>query len=80
MSVKCKKIDCFYVEECVAFMECEVYKFVESGNHTTVLGEVKHASIINGLFTVDGVLDTDKFQIINHLGSEYFAELKLFRV
>lgn len=78
--VKCKRIDCFYVEECVAFLECEVYKFIESGDHTIVVGEVKAAYGLDGVLTADGVYDTEKFQIISHLGGEHYAELKLLRV
>ncbi len=76
---KCTKVDCFYIKECIAYLECEVYKFIEVGDHTIVVGEVKTAHGVDGLLTADGVYDTDKFQIINHLGGDYFAMLKLVK-
>ncbi len=77
--IKCSTIECFYINECVGFLECEVHKLVEAGDHTIVIGEVKAASAVDGLLTPDGVFETEKFQIINHLGGNYFAELKLLR-
>lgn len=77
--IKSSRMNCFHVQECVAFMECEVYKFVEVGDHTIVVGEVKAAFGKKGILTADGILDTDKFKIISHLGGDYFAELKLIR-
>jgi flavin reductase (DIM6/NTAB) family NADH-FMN oxidoreductase RutF len=63
------------IKECAAHLECSVVKAVETGDHTTFVGEVEAASAQEGFLTKDGVVDISKFKTLHHLGGEYFATL-----
>lgn len=75
----CSSINCFFIEECPAHIECELHKLYDAGDHTIVIGKVNEAKARKNFFTRDNVIDIEKFQLISHLGDEYFATLKLFK-
>ncbi|MCP4132811.1 MAG: flavin reductase family protein [bacterium] len=72
----CKAIGGFYVDECVAHIECEVAELIEAGDHTIVLGKVVEAYTNEELITQDGVIDINKVELIQHLGGSHFGTLK----
>lgn len=75
-AVACSTTDGFFIDECVAHIECTLYAMFEAGDHTIVLGEVTSAMAKEYLFTPDGVIDINKVQLIHHLGGTHFGILK----
>lgn len=75
-TMQCSSIDCFYINECIAYIECSLYSCIEAGDHTIVIGEVKEAKAKDFCFTSDGVIDISKVQLIHHLGGSHFGILK----
>ncbi|RLF11082.1 MAG: flavin reductase family protein [Thermoprotei archaeon] len=59
------------IRECIANLECRVVKTIETGDHTTFIGEVVAARVVKGLF--DGVFDTKKVKHILHVGYDVFT-------
>ncbi len=74
-AVTCSTIHGFFIDECVAHIECTLYSMFEAGDHTIVLGEVVSAMAKEYLFTPDGVIDINKVQLIHHLGGTHFGIL-----
>ncbi|MGQ9842864.1 MAG: flavin reductase family protein [Spirochaetota bacterium] len=75
-AVTCSSIHGFFIDECVAHIECELYSMIEAGDHTIVIGTVTGAMAQKHLFTPDGVIDINKVQLIHHLGGTHFGILK----
>jgi len=75
-AVPCSSIHGFFIDECVAHIECELYSMLEAGDHTIVVGTVTGAMAQKHLFTPDGVIDINKVQLIHHLGGTHFGILK----
>ncbi len=75
-ALPCSDIDGFFIAECVAYIECQLYSMVEAGDHTIVIGQVTCAHAKIHCFTPDGVIDINKVQLIHHLGGTHFGILK----
>ncbi len=72
---RCKKISTFFIEECVAHIECEVSESIDSGDHEIVVGNVLASYIDESLFNKDNVIDLSKISLIHHLGGTFFGIL-----
>ncbi len=73
--VKCREISTFYIEECVAHIECGLTEIIESGDHKVVIGKVLSSYINESLFNEDNVIDLRLIQPIHHLGGTHFGTL-----
>ena len=73
--MQCSSVDSFFLDECIAHMECSVYSITETGDHKIVTGEVKKAFADENLFNEDGVIDINRVHLIHHLGGTHFGIL-----
>jgi flavin reductase (DIM6/NTAB) family NADH-FMN oxidoreductase RutF len=71
----CSSINSFFLDECVAHMECSVQSITETGDHKIVVGEVKSVFADENLFNEQGVIDINRVHLIHHLGSTHFGIL-----
>jgi len=74
-SKPCTTIDSFFLEECVAHMECSVHSITDTGDHKIVVGEVQSAFADEHLFNEQGVIDINRVHLIHHLGGTHFGIL-----
>lgn len=61
------------IKECVAHLECKLYKKITAGDHIIVVGEVLTAYVNEGVF--DKIYDLNKVKPIYHMGGDDFATL-----
>ncbi|MDY6968328.1 MAG: flavin reductase family protein [Spirochaetota bacterium] len=73
--IKCNQIPTYYIDECVAHVECNVCNIHNSGDHKIVVGEVTASYINEELFNQNSVIDLNNFQLIHHLGGNNFGTL-----
>ncbi|MEM4700288.1 MAG: flavin reductase family protein [Candidatus Nezhaarchaeales archaeon] len=75
---KAKVISVPIIDECVAHLECKVFKEVEAGDHRLFIGEVVAAYAEQGLLTKDedGITlwDVEKANILLHVGGRVFTK------
>lgn len=71
---RCKVIPAYYIMECIAHIECNVYNILKAGDHEIVIGQVVSAYTNRSLFS-DNVIDLDSIKLIHHLGGSYFGIL-----
>ncbi len=74
-SLKCKQITTFYIDECLAHIECKLHKLNIFGDHTIVIGEVLTSYIDDALFNNDSVIDIENVKLIHHFGGTHFGTL-----
>ena len=71
---KSNKVGVPYIKECVASLECRVYKMFELGDHVLVIGEVVDVHYSKEFFDErKGIYDIKKTKLILHLGGAYYA-------
>lgn len=68
---KAKKVKAPIISECIAHIECQVEKTVETGDHTLFVGRVLAAYVREGIF--DRVYDLDKAKPLLHVGGSNFT-------
>jgi len=66
-----RKVRAPIIEECVAHLECKVYKKVQAGDHTIFIGEIVAAYANEGVFK--RTFDIGKVRLIYHLGGDKFT-------
>ena len=66
-----RKVRAPIIEECIAHLECKVYKKVQAGDHTIFIGEIVAAYANEGVFK--RVFDIGKVRLIYHLGGDEFT-------
>ena len=73
--LECKQISTFYIDECLAHMECKLHKIDKLGDHTIVIGEVLTSYIDDAFFNNDSVIDVENVSLIHHFGGNHFGTL-----
>ena len=68
---KAKMVSAPLIEECVAHLECKLWKTFEAGDHDLVVGEVIAAHVIEGYFAK--TWDITKYRPAQHTGKEFFT-------
>ena len=63
------------IEECVAHLECTLWKTFEAGDHDLIVGEIVAASVMEGYFT--HTWDITKYRPVQHTGKEFFTTCSL---
>ncbi|MDO8123695.1 MAG: flavin reductase family protein [Candidatus Hermodarchaeota archaeon] len=72
---KAKMVKAPLIEECVAHLECKLWKTFEAGDHDLIIGEIIAATVIEGYFTK--TWDITKFRPVQHTGQEFFTTCSL---
>ncbi|MFW9832265.1 MAG: flavin reductase family protein [Candidatus Thorarchaeota archaeon] len=72
---KAKVVKAPLIEECVAHLECKVWKIIEAGDHDLIIGEIVAAYVIDGYFTK--TWDITKYRPCQHTGKEFFTTCSL---
>lgn len=72
---KAKMVNAPLIEECVAHLECKLWKTFEAGDHDLIVGEIVAATVIEGYFTK--TWDITKFRPVQHTGREFFTTCSL---
>jgi flavin reductase (DIM6/NTAB) family NADH-FMN oxidoreductase RutF len=62
------------IKECIAHIECTLYKQIAAGDHTLFIGEIKAAYVNENAFT--GEYDLNSSKLIFHVGGNRFASLE----
>jgi len=62
------------IKECIAHIECALYKQITAGDHTLFVGEIKAAYVDENAFT--GEYDLNRSKLIFHVGGNRFASLE----
>jgi len=62
------------IKECIAHIECKLYKQISAGDHTLFIGEIKAAYVNENAFT--GEYDLSRNKLIFHVGDNKFATLE----
>ena len=62
------------IKECVAHLECKLYRRITAGDHSLFVGEILTAYVNEGSFKRKKY-DIKKVKPIYHLGANYFATL-----
>jgi len=68
---KARKVNVPAVKECVGHLECRIFKTVEAGDHTLIIGEIIKAYARDGYF--DQIYNIKRFRPCLHLGKNYFT-------
>ena len=68
-----RKVKAPIIKECVAHLECKLYKQVQAGDHTLFIGEVVAAYADENVFTK--TYDLEKTELIYHMGGDKFTTL-----
>ncbi len=61
------------IKECIGAIECSVIDYIEVGDHIMFFGEVLYAEAEEDFFK-DGVWDTNRAELIYHLGGNCFMK------
>lgn len=72
---KAKMVQAPLIEECVAHLECKVWKTFETGDHDLIVGEIMAAHVIEGYFSK--TWDITKFRPCQHTGKQFFTTCSL---
>lgn len=74
---KAKAVDVPIVEECIAHLECKVFKEVEAGDHCLFIGEVVAAYADQDLLAVDDdgipLWNLERADVLLHVGGGFFT-------
>jgi flavin reductase (DIM6/NTAB) family NADH-FMN oxidoreductase RutF len=60
-------------EECIAYLECKVYKILDEGGVGIIFGEVEHAMVDSEAFTDRLLSETEAGKTLHHLGGKQFV-------
>lgn len=72
-TLKSNKVKPPRVKECLAWFECKLEFLKEAGDHMLVVGRVVDAEVKDGYLKKDGNLDTEKAQVLMHVGGKEFS-------
>jgi len=72
-SLPAKTVKAPIIKECIAHLECKLYKQVSAGDHTLFIGEVQAAYADENLF--DDEYDLKKAKLIFHVGGNKFTTM-----
>ena len=72
---KAKMVSAPLIEECVAHLECKVWKTFETGDHDLIIGEIIAANVLEGYFSK--TWDITKFRPCQHTGKQFFTTCSL---
>ncbi len=72
---KAKRVKAPVIEECVAHLECKVWKTIEAGDHDLIIAEIVAAYVQEGYFMK--TWDITKFRPCQHTGKEFFTTCSL---
>lgn len=72
--IKGRKLNVPIIKECIAFLECKLWRDVPAGDHNLVIGEIVDAYAKNGIF--DKMYNIDKVSLLYHLGGNNYTTLK----
>jgi flavin reductase (DIM6/NTAB) family NADH-FMN oxidoreductase RutF len=72
---KAKMVSAPLIEECIAHLECKVWKTVETGDHDIIIGEIMAAHVLEGYFSK--TWDITKFRPAQHTGKQFFTTCSL---
>jgi flavin reductase (DIM6/NTAB) family NADH-FMN oxidoreductase RutF len=62
------------IKECIAHLECKLYKRITAGDHSLFIGEIQAAYANENVFTTK--YDLEKTKLIFHVGGNEFTTLK----
>jgi len=62
------------IKECIAHIDCTLYKQIPAGDHTLFIGEIRAAYVNENAFTSEYALNSSK--LIFHVGGNRFASLE----
>lgn len=62
------------IKECVAHLECKLYKQIPAGDHTLFIGETQTAYANENAFT--DKYDLEKTKLVFHIGGDEFTTLR----
>jgi len=71
--VSARKVKAPIIKECVAHLECKLYKQVQAGDHTLFIGEVVAAYANRDMFAQ--TYNLEKAELIYHMGGDKFTML-----
>lgn len=71
--LQAQKVKAPVIKECVAHLECTLYKQVKAGDHTLFIGEVVAAYADKNVFTQ--TYDVEKTKLIYYMGGAKFTTL-----
>ncbi len=72
---KAKMVNAPKIEECVAHIECKLWKTFEAGDHNLIVGEIMAAEVVEGYFSK--TWDITKFRPCQHTGKQFFTTCSL---
>jgi flavin reductase (DIM6/NTAB) family NADH-FMN oxidoreductase RutF len=72
---KARTVKAPIIEECVAHLECKLWKTIKTGDHDLFLGEILAAYVKAGYFSK--TWDVTKYRPAQHTGLEYFTTCSL---
>lgn len=61
------------IKECIAHLECKLYKQIPAGDHTLFIGEIQTAYADENVFS--GKYDLEKAKLVFHLGGDRFTTI-----
>ena len=64
------------IDECLAHLECKLSDTIDAGDHSFFIGEVIHASAVEGFLDKEYITDLAKAKTLHHLGGSKFATLE----
>ena len=64
------------IDECLAHLECKLSDTIDAGDHSFFIGEVVHATAVEGFLDKEYIADPAKAKTIHHLGGSRFARLE----
>lgn len=68
-----KSIDTPYLVKAYAVIECQLYKSVESGDHTFFMGEITDAFGEKKAFDENGIIDLEEVEPALYIGKNRYA-------
>ena len=71
--VKGRKLNVPIIKECIAFLECKLWKDVPAGDHNLIIGEIVDAYTKGKIFDVR--YDIKKIDLIYHVGGNVYTRL-----
>jgi flavin reductase (DIM6/NTAB) family NADH-FMN oxidoreductase RutF len=69
--MRAKMVRAPIIKECMAHLECKLYKQIRAGDHTLFIGEIQAAYANEGIFTEE--YDLKKAKPVLHIGGNKFT-------
>jgi len=66
-----KTVEAPIIKECIAHLECKLYKQIPAGDHTLFIGEIQTAYADENVF--ESKYDLEKAKLVFHLGGDSFT-------